>query len=74
MGDVGGGGKVEDLEVPGEEALVDDLDEVVGEPDGAAGGAVDVHGFTLESFGENWGIETLLILCPKGEGECLFMI
>ena len=74
VGDMGGGGEVEDLEVPGEEALVDDADEVVGEPDGAVGGAVDVHGFTLESFGEIWGNETLLILCPKGESECLFMI
>lgn len=51
MGDFGGGVEVEELKVPGEEPLVDDADTVVGEPDGAVGSALNIHGFTLERFG-----------------------
>ena len=43
VGNVSGGGEIEELEVPGEEALVDDPDDGVVEPDGAMGGALDVH-------------------------------
>lgn len=43
MGDSGGGRKIERLEVPWEEPLVDDADDGIVEPDSAVGGALDIH-------------------------------
>ena len=59
VGDVGGGGEIEKLEVPREEALVNDADDGVVEPDGVMGGALDIHVGRGKKRGE-------MILCPKG--------